>query len=250
MKLTGVVIAAAFSIFSPAAHAEEHSNLEEGFPTELDDAFPIAEHARSFLARTHYVREEDGNHTLVVEPAVEMHITPNWPFKILFPFERDAESGGLREGNVALEVFHNINPEYGWVPAFAVAGQAAFPTASDAQGVDTTLKLIASKDLSTNGRDRAHVNIAWKHNAGREEGERRNRYVAVVGYSRTLTSKTVLIADYVREQELEEGRTAQLVEFAVRQSLAPGTILSLGTGIGVGPESPDYHVTLGIQVGF
>lgn len=249
-RVIAIALVLLLSLQAARVEATEHFNLEEGFPVEIEDAFPIAEHAREVQILSRFLRTEDGNNAFVLEPGLELHLTPKWPFKIAVPFETEEVRNGIRRGNAALEVFHNLNTEFGFVPAFAIAGRGSFPTASGSQGIDTTLKLIATKSLSDRETDRLHVNFAWRRNGGREEGERRNSYFAAIGYSRVFSSKTVLVADYVHEQELEKGKAAQFIELGLRQSLIPGTILSLGAGAGISKDAPDFRVTLGIQLGF
>ena len=76
-----------------------------GFPVEIEDAFPIAEHAREVQILSRFLRTEDGNNAFVLEPGLELHLTPRWPFKIALPFETEEVKNGIRRGNAALEVF-------------------------------------------------------------------------------------------------------------------------------------------------
>lgn len=48
------------------------------------------------------------------------------------------------------------------------------------------------------------------------EDERRDGYLIGIGYSQPVASDTVVVADLVREHQIEEDREANLVEAGVR----------------------------------
>jgi hypothetical protein len=149
-----------------------------------------------------------------------------------------------------LEALYNFNTEGIYFPAFALAARADLPTGREAAGIDTTLKALATKSVSRMGLDRVHLNAAWKRNAGRGPMEREHMYQLIAGYSRRLGADTVIIADYVREQEEDEGKTIDLVELGLRRQLTPLTVLSAGAGAGVSKDSPDFRFTFGLQKSF
>lgn len=230
--------------------ADEHTNLEEGLPVELEDAFPIAEHSRELQFISRLSESDYGEHELVIEPALELHFTPRWPFKLVLPFVREEDGKSLQRGNAGFEVFHNISQEKGPLPAFSISGRATFPTSAGASGIDTSIKFIASKTLRTSIDDRLHFNLSLRQNAGREEGERRNGYQLAFGYSRPFWDKTVVVLDVVKEQEFEEGQDPLFVEVGLRRAIGQEAILSLGSGIGLNKDASDYRLTLGVQLGF
>ena len=95
-----------------------------------------------------------------------------------------------------------------------------------------------------------HLNVAWKHNAGARSEQRDDLYHVVFGYSRRLGADTVIIADFIREQEIERKHEANIFELGVRRQLTPLTVLSAGVGAGVGDESPNFRAMFGIQRSF
>jgi hypothetical protein len=138
-----------------------------------------------------------------------------------------------------------------YLPAFSLAGGVAFPTASDSRGVDTELKILATRTLGWGELlQRVHLNLSWLRNAGARNDEREDRFKAVVGYDIRLGPDTLALVDYVWEQEVERGVTSQIAEIGVRHMVHPLTALGAGIGIGLDSDSPDARATLGFQRSF
>lgn len=232
-----------------SAVASDHLNLEEGLPTQLEDAYPIAYRGREIQAHLSYEHESDGKDRFTLQPQFEFGFAPNAQAKISAPFYL-GDADRKNSGNIGLEGFYNFNAEGICLPAFALSARADLPTGRDAAGIDTTLKAIATKSVSHTGLDRVHLNIAWKHNAGPRPMEREHMYQLVAGYSRRLGADTVLVADYFREQQEEKGRTSDILELGLRRQLTPLTVISAGAGAGISKDSPDVRVTLGFQKSF
>lgn len=229
--------------------AADHLNLEEGLPTKLEDAYPIAYRGREIQTHLSYQHGDDGKDRVTLQPQFEFGFAPNAQGKIAVPFYL-GDADRKNSGNIGLEAFYNFNTEGIYLPAFAVSARADLPTGREAAGIDTTLKGIATKSVTRTGLDRIHLNAAWKRNAGRGPMEREHMYHLVAGYSRRLGADTVIVADYVREQEEEKGKTFDIIELGVRRQLTPHTVLSAGAGAGVSKDSPDVRFTLGFQKSF
>jgi hypothetical protein len=60
----------------------------------------------------------------------------------------------------------------------------------------------------------------------------------------------MLVTDFVREQEREKDKTANILEAGIRRQLDPLTVLAIGVGAGIGPDSPDIRVTGAFQRSF
>lgn len=247
--MKGWLLAAMAMAVCGAARGADHMNLEEGFPTHLEDAYPIAYRGREMQARVGYERT-DGNETkLTLEPAAEIGFAPNAQGKIVAPFfVGDADKRG--SGALGVEAFYNFNTEGLLCPAFAVSARADLPTGRHTAGFDTTLKLIATKSISKTGSDRLHLNVAWARNAGAFADEREHMYRLVFGYSRRLGADTVIVADYLREQQRERGITIDVIEVGLRRQITPLTVISAGIGAGVSKDSPDVRATVGWQKSF
>lgn len=133
----------------------------------------------------------------------------------------------------------------------ALAAKADFPVGDEEDGVDSTLKLILSKTICRSAQwQRLHLNAAWTNNAEAEDDERDDMYKFVFGYDRRLNADTVLILDYVREQEKERDEEINLVEAGIRYQLTPLTVIALGAGAGFGEDSPDFRASLAFQHSF
>ena len=92
------------------------------------------------------------------------------------------------------------------------------------------------------------MNAAWTNNAEAEDDERDDMYKFVIGYDRRLNADTVLILDYVREQEKEKNEEINLVEAGIRCQLTPLTVIAAGAGAGIGEDSPDFRITLAFSI--
>lgn len=244
LAVFGVTIAAAGTL-----EAADHLNLEEGLPTVIEDAYPVAYRGREVQVGMRYDRTDDHEDRFVIDPRIEVGFAPNWQAKLSVPFYLGS-ADRTDSGNVGLEMLYNFNTEGLVLPAFALAARADFPTGKNAAGVDTTLKGIITKSVSQSGLDRVHLNLAWKHNAGARSEQRDDLYHLAFGYSRRIGADTVVIADFIREQELERKHEANIFELGVRRQITPLTVLSAGVGAGVGDESPDFRAMLGFQRSF
>lgn len=105
-----------------------------------------------------------------------------------------------------------------------------------------------TKTLGTGSNlDRLHLNVGYTYNSSKQSGERSNRFKAIAGYSRRLGSSTILVTDLAYEQEEEENEDAYILELGIRQQATPLTVWSVGAGIGLTDDSPDFRITGGIQ---
>jgi hypothetical protein len=239
------------AIMSGRAIAADHNNLDEGLPTQLDDAYPIEYCGREVQTALSYERTAEGKDLFMVEPRLELGFAPNWQATLHVPFEFGS---GAAEGigAVGAEALYNFNTQGIWLPAFAVSGRADFPTGPATHGVDTTAKFILTKSLGrTSFFNQLHLNIAWMHNDDARRGEGENRYKLVAGWSALLNADTIGIIDYVREQELERGMTSNIIEVGIRRQITPRIVLSAGAGAGLTDEVSGLpRATLGLQRSF
>ncbi len=253
-KITKFVPLAAFGLAllgsGLAARAADHTNLEEGLPTEVEDAYPIAYRGRELQFQGRYERTADGKNQYVLDPRLEVGFARNWQAKIAVPF-RLGSGDKTGSGDVGLEVFHNFNNESLRLPAIAVSLRADLPSGRDSRGIDTQFKFIATKSLGTARKlQRVHFNLIYANNAKASAGERSNRTAGILGYSQRLNADTIGILDYVREQDRAEGVVSNIIEVGLRRQINPQTALALGVGAGVSKESPDFRLTAGVQKSF
>lgn len=84
-----------------------------------------------------------------------------------------------------------------------------------------------------------HLNAAWLHKFNRRtEDKRSDGYLLGIGYSQPVASDNLVVADLVREPQIEEDHEANLFEAGMRWQLTPLTMASAGAGAGFLDQSP------------
>jgi hypothetical protein len=244
-------VAAAAVIVGPTGRAADHLNLEEGLPVQIEDAYAIGFRGREFQGLARYEHAEDGTDTMTFRPVLEWGVWRNTQVAV----ESDLIGGNgdrTGSGNVAVHGLYNFNTETLTWPALAIKGGLEFPTGKSAEGVDTTVKFIATKTVgkSLDSLDRIHLNAAWMHNDQSQEDERDDHYMLGLGYSRRIDADAILVADYIFEQEREEDTDMHLIELGVRYQCTPLSVLAAGIGTGIAEDSPDIRVTFAFQRSF
>ncbi len=243
-------VAGALCLAVMPMQAADHMNLEEGLPTELEDAYPTSYLNREIQVAGRYERKNNGDNQFRLNSSLEYGFARNWQGKISVPFIV-GEGDKTGSGDIGLEAFYNFNVESLSMPAFALSARANVPTGRNTQGVDTTLKFIATKSLGSSAMlHRMHLNLIYKRNASPQAGKRSNRYGAILGYSRRVGPDTIFVTDFVREQELQAGQTSNIIELGLRRQMTPLRVLSLGAGVGLNKTAPDFRVTAGFQQSF
>jgi hypothetical protein len=234
----------------PPAQAADHTNLEEGLPTQVVDAYATAYLNREIQGLFRYEHTDDNKDRFVLAPRLEYGFARNWQLEVEAPFLLgDADRTG--SGNVRLGALYNFNIETLTMPAFAVSARVDIPSGKNSNGADTTLKFIASKMLVRGDWwNVLHFNIGWNHNSGRLDDERENYYQAVLGYSFRTGTDTIMIVDLVRREERKKHEESNLVELGLRRQITPLMVLTGGLGAGFGDESPDVQATAGFQYSF
>ena len=236
----------AFSTAAPAL-ATDHWNLEEELPTEVEDAYASDYLTPEIQTLFRYEHIKDGGERFVLSPRLVYGFAREWQAKIAVPFFfGSADNRG--SGSTGLEALHTLFHEEGLRPAVALAGGLALPTGLRSHGVDTLFKFIATKAFGQTFFDhRIHINAAWDHNTSPGSTDRRDRYMAILGYSHPIPAALVLVVDFAREQELARARTTNLAEAGIRQMLTTVSVLSLGAGIDVVRGPADFRITIGYQ---
>ena len=232
----------------PSALATDHENLEEGLPTEVEDAYPIAYLGREIQGYFRWQRSRDEKNRFELTPRLEYGLARNLQVSLTAPFYGgDAERTG--SGDVKLDALYNFNTESVWLPAFSAEGGATFPSGKHSEGVDTTVKLIASKMPFPESflLHRIHLNLIWNRNNVPHRDERENYFKGIVGFSMRAGKDTVVVTDFIAEQEKEKHKDANILELGVRRQFNPLTVLAIGVGTGFGDKSPHFRLNVGIQ---
>lgn len=230
------------------SHAADHYNLEEGLPVEVEDAIPTAFRNREVQGLVRWDHTKEGEEHLRLEPRFEFGIWRNMEVEVAVPFNYGSAVDDKGIGDVELSALYNFNQEGLLLPAFAIAGAAIFPTSDEGEGVDTRAKFIATKSIGRSALfHRLHLNVIWNHNTDPLHDERDDYYSAIIGYDRAITADAFLVLDFVREQQIEEGQTYNLLEAGIRYQCNPLTVFTFGIGTGIGDDSPDFRAVVGFQ---
>ncbi len=230
--------------------AADHVNLEEGLPTQLEDARPIAYGGREIQLAVGYERGDEEN-TFILNPRYEIGLLPNTQVSVDVPF-RFGEGDKHESGNLEFEAMYALWQEGVWLPAVALAGFVEAPTGLHATGFDPGAKLLITKMpwVRTHWLHELHLNLQALRNTARADGENEYRFRGVVGASFRLGPDGIGIVNFLREQERLEGEVANLVEAGYRMQLTPFTVLSIGAQAGVNNDAYDFGATLGWQMAF
>lgn len=245
-------LAAAALLLGAASPAlADVSDLQAGLPAEVTDAKPIDEGGRQVQFLSLWDRERSGADRLVVEPQAQWGFARDWQGTIgVRGIGGSADRAS--SGDVRAEVMRRLNAETATLPSFAGFLGFALPTGRESRGIDTTLRLAATKTLDAGpAKQQVHGNIVWMKNAAPGPEERSERWRLIAGYSRLLGQQTGLVADVIREQERARGEMASIAELGVRHELAHGTTISFGAGAGRGsPSAPRWRVVAGFEQSF
>lgn len=257
---------ALFLLATVSAHpslAADHTNLEEGLPVTIEDAYPIKEGGLEVQGYGQYDRtrrDRKGPDRFSIVPRLEYGAFRNFQLSVETPY-RVGNATGTDQGEFRLQGLYNLNTEGLVLPAFAVAAGVAQPYGAGGGGTETQLKFLATKSLGAldpNGSTpfsyaprQIHFNAVWFHNYDPLRGvdaERRDRYRLGVGYSQPITNDLVVVADVYRETDRERGRATNLAEIGARYLLTPQTVLSGSVGVGFGGDrSQDFRAVIGFQ---
>lgn len=258
LGLAALAVAAAST-----AWAADHTNLEEGLPITIEDAYPIKQNGLEFQSYFQYDRrrgDPQGVSSLMAVPRLEWGAFRNFQLSIEAPY-RVGTASNTDQGELRAQGFYNFNSEDLILPAMALAFGVSTPYGFNAGGTETELKFIASKSLGTPDPmglspysyvpRQLHVNASWFHNYNPLSGpdaERRDRYRVGVAYSQPISNDVVLVADIYRETDRERGRAVNLAEIGARYIVTPQTILAGSVGVGfAGDRDTDFRAVIGLQ---
>ena len=248
LKVSAALSLALTGVWMETAEAADHLNLEEGLPTEVEDAYPLPHKGREFQGILRYERDGDQDQILL-EPRIEYGVAPNTQVRLAVPFSfGDGEVNTIED--VGVELFYNFNAESLSTPAFAVSIGANLPTGPDSEGVDPNVRFLATKTIGNEKLERLHLNLGYTRNFGADSDEREHLFTGILGYSRRLNSDTILVSDFIFELEDEARREAYILELGIRHQINPQMVFTVGAGAGLTPESPDVRLTVGVQRSF
>jgi hypothetical protein len=238
-----------------AARASDIHDLQRGLPLDVEDTTTADKGSVQLQGSARY-EHQDGDDLLFLEPQAQVGLLDN--FHVEFTYPIIAGSGDRTgAGDVIVAGLYRFYDEKGVdlrhhpLPSMAVKAEVELPTGVGSDGLDTTLRFIASKTVTqAESQDRVHLNLSWTHNAAAAGDERENFFSLILGYSRKLDDKTVVLADLIREQQEQEGQDSTILEAGVLRQLTDKITVGAGLGFGLGEDSPDFRATFGVQYSF
>jgi hypothetical protein len=246
-----VLAAGTFSITS-LSWAGDINDLTRDLPLRMQDARPTDKGELQLQGTARWERTDAGQDRTLLQPQLQYGLTDDLQLQVQAPFYAgDADRSG--SGDVQLAAQYRLVRDDGRLrPSVALAAQLTAPTGVGSDGLDTQLELDLSKGIrgDDNADLRAHLNLLWDRNAAAASDERHDRFTAIVGCSYKLNDKTLLLADFVREQQPQEGLDTNLVEAGIVRALTDHFQVAAGAGAGIGDDSPSVVLTLGVQYSF
>ncbi len=236
--------------FFSTSFAADHRNLEEGFPTRTEDAYPIAFKALEFQAGASYEYEgDDKTHVGEFEPELKWGFMKNAHLGLGTPLTWRENGDHTNNGDIEIEGFYNFNVETQSLPAFALKTSVTAPSGVDSRGVDFQLLGILTRGW---GQNRLHFNGGYTRNNGRESGERADLYTFGIGFDRPIDLDHLFVAELFVDQAPKKAIDPLFsYTLGLRKQLNPWSVLAFGLGGGFGaPEAVDFKATLAYQLGF
>ena len=244
----------ALAVAAPATlHAQiDYRNLDDGRPSEVEDAYPVERHAFEFVApwRT---RHADGVTTHLFAPELEYGVVMNGEMGVKVvgagingPAGSDIGLAGIGVGGL-----YSLNTESPSLPAAAIRAEVLFPAGalagSDVRGL---VKLILTRNL---GALRLHANAA--RGIGPEDAmglAAPPRWFAGIAAERTFIRHSFLvIADLHGEQEARGAPVAVNAGLGARWQWSPTTVLDAGIARRLRTDAgPEFALTVGLAHAF
>jgi hypothetical protein len=223
-------------LLAPARVAlADHSNLEEGLPVEVTDAYPLEYLGRELQTRLQYRYRSEQPDEAYLEPRFELGVPYNGQLAVRVPMvaRLGAQSERFNLGRVALEYMYNLNQETLSIPAFSLAAGTEAPDTRQGGSFDPFGRVLISKMIPGSSYwHRIHLNGTLQANAARERDERAVRYVAIVGYDFRITATVIGVIDAVRDQPMRRQPANNFGEFGLRAQITPLLGLAFGAGAG------------------
>lgn len=247
-----LLLAALLAAPAPLQAQIDYRNLDDGRPSEVEDAYPVERHAFEFVApwRT---RHADGVTTHLAAPELEYGILMNAELGVRVvgagvntPAGSDVGLAGIGVGGL-----YSLNTESPSLPAAAIRAEVLFPAGALAgEDVRGLVKLILTRNF---GAFRVHANGA--RGIGPEGGlgvAAPPRWFAGVALERTFIRHSFLvIADLHGEQEAAGAPFAVNAGLGARWQWSPTVVLDAGIARRLRTDAgPEFALTVGLAHAF
>ena len=236
--------------------AIDHTNLDEGRPLRIEDAYAIADGEIALEVGGGFTLQRRGANRGVFPAEILYGAYPNLQLSVGTSLSTDPGSIDDRpkSGDLKVSALYNFNQETISLPAFGVKVSLDTPTGVGAQGFGVELKGIITKSIE---RLSLHLNAGYQFLTSTSWDERDGRYKLALGASYPIGApqftRATLVGDVFAEQATRRGETAVVgLELGLRYQLTPRMVWDLGIGTEfAGPSHrSDLFVTTGLSFGF
>lgn len=234
----------------PAVWAADHRNLEEGLPTQIEDAYAIPFRALEMEFSADYQRGKEGStDTVELEPEVKWGLVKNGHVGLGVPLSLASGRDNKNQGDLKMEALYNFNVETPGIPAAAVKTRLVFPTGVNSRGTDLEVAGILTRGW---GYYRFHFNGGYRKEADPEPNARKDLYFFGLGLDHPWNLDNLIVADFFVERAAAKGGDPVCkISIGVRRQVNPWSVVSMGLGTGFGEsEAPDFIARLGYQMAF
>jgi hypothetical protein len=231
-------------------HAIDHTNLDEGRPLHLEDAYAIAEGEIALEVGGGFTLPRRGSNQGLFPAEILYGAYPNLQLSVGTTLTTDPRDIGDRpkSGDLQVSALYNFNQETISLPAFALKVGVDTPTGVGARGYGVELKGIVTKSIE---RLSLHLNAGYEFLIATSRGDRDGRYKGALGASYPI--RATLVGDVFAEQSPRRGESTVVgVEVGVRYQLTPRMVWDVGIGTEfAGPaHRADLFMTTGFSFGF
>jgi Putative MetA-pathway of phenol degradation len=237
-------------------YAIDHTNLDEGRPLRLEDAYAIADGEIALEAGGGFTVQRRGSNRGVFPAEILYGAYPNLQLGVgttLSTGPRDIDDRP-KSGDLRVSALYNFNQETISLPALALKVGVDTPTGVGAQGYGIELKGIITKSIE---RLSLHLNAGYEFLTLASRGERDGRYKLALGASYQIGApqftRATLVGDIFAEQSMRRGEPTFVgVEVGVRYQLTPRIVWDVGIGTEfAGPtHRSDLFLATGFSFGF
>jgi hypothetical protein len=236
--------------------AIDHTNLDEGRPLRLDDAYALAEGEIALEAGGGFTLQRRGANRGVFPAEVLYGAYPNLQVGVGTTLSTDPRDIDDRpkSGDLQVSAVYNFNQETISLPALALKIGVDTPTGVGARGYGVELKGIITKSIE---RLSLHLNAGYEFLTSTSRDERDGRYKLALSASYPIGApqftRATLVGDVFAEQSTRRGESTFVgVEVGVRYQLTPRMVWDVGIGTEfAGPaQRSDLFLTTGFSFGF
>jgi hypothetical protein len=250
MPLSSALAAALTAgLCAAAASAQSIHNLERNLPLEVSDT-SVTDTGKVSLQGAAVNETSETSDRFTLQPSLQWGFAENAHLLAYSQwYIADDPSQESGSGDTFVGMLYNFFAEGRFVPSLAIQGELVAPTGKGSEAVDTAVTFLATKQVTSQpSEDRLHFNFRWDRNNLPSPGERDDRFEYVIGYSRKVTDKAVLVVDFFRRDELQKGQESNMLEVGMLYQLSERTVIGVGYGTGIGDDSPDSRFSLSLQV--